>query len=69
MINSREVIRRLMKYIVFALTLSLSGFTLLETELKNKEIMLIAVVGVSTFCILDLMSPSIHLNIDRKCGV
>ena len=68
MINSREVIRRLMKYLVLVITLGFYSFSNFKNKLNNKEILLTAMMAGALYCILDLISPSIQLKIDNKCG-
>ena len=68
MINSREVVRRLMKYLILVITLGFYSYSNFNNKLNNKEILFIAIMGGSIYCILDLMSPSIQLKIDKKCG-
>jgi hypothetical protein len=73
MINSREVIRRLIKYLVLVLVVALSSFTILVKGNVmlgiEREIFIVSIIGGTTFALLDLMSPSIQLKIDKKCGV
>lgn len=73
MINSREVIRRLIKYLVLVLVVALSSFIILVKGNVmlgiEKEIFIVSIISGATFALLDLMSPSIQLKIDKKCGV
>ena len=62
MINSREVIRRLMKYLVLVITLGFYSFSNFKNKLNNKEILLTAMMAGALYCILDLISPSIKLK-------
>lgn len=60
MLNPREFIRRLMKYLVL---MSITGMALLNTEkLTTQEILMVASVVTITYVILDTMTPSIEIT-------
>jgi len=67
--NVREVMRRLIKYLIMVLVVAFACFTLVKTSMTNFEIVLIALVSGMVYNVLDLMSPSIHLKIDKTCGI
>jgi hypothetical protein len=67
--NIREVMRRLIKYLIMVLVVAFACFTLVKTSITNFEIVLIALVSGMVYNVLDLMSPSIHLKIDKTCGI
>ena len=67
--NIREVLRRLIKYLVLVLIVAFSCFTLVKTKLTHFEIMLISLTAGMMYNILDLLSPSINLKIDKNCGI
>ena len=69
MINKREVCRRLIKYMVLTLTIAFACFKLIKTKLTNKEVLLICLLSGTTYCLLDVLSPSIQLKIDKQCGI
>ena len=68
MTNIREVLRRLVKYLILVLIVAFACFTLIKTKLNNYEIILISLTAGMVYNILDLVSPSIHLKIDKNCG-
>ena len=68
MTNIREVLRRLVKYLILVLIVAFSCFTLIKNKLSNYEIMLISLTAGMVYNILDLVSPSIKLKIDKNCG-
>lgn len=60
MLNPREFIRRLMKYLVL---MSITGMALLNTEkLTTQELLMVASVVTITYVILDTMTPSIEIT-------
>ena len=69
MTNIREIIRRLVKYLVLVLVVAFVTFSLLKTRATNFEVVLIALTGGFVFNLLDLVSPSISLKIDKNCGI
>lgn len=69
MANIREVIRRLVKYLVLVLAVAFVTFSLLKTKVTNFDVLLIALTGGFVYCLLDLVSPSISLKIDKNCGI
>jgi len=64
MINLREIIRRLFKYLILVLISGLTLFTVSENRLTNKEIFYTILIIGLTFCILDIVTPSIHITIN-----
>jgi hypothetical protein len=68
MTNIREILRRLVKYLILVLIVAFACFTLIKNKLTNYEIMLISLTAGMVYNILDLVSPSIHLKIDKNCG-
>ena len=67
--NIREVIRRLVKYLVLVLAVAFVTFSLLKNKASNFEVLLISLTGGFIYCLLDLVSPSISLKIDKNCGI
>ena len=66
MINIREVIRRLIKYAVLVLVVAFAAYTVPENKLKNNEIVWIAIIAGIIFSILDSVTPSIKIHIEKK---
>ena len=60
-----EMVRRALKYIIQGLTIAIAAYyipmTKSKCKLDFKEITMIAIVGVATFAILDMYTPSISL--------
>lgn len=58
-----EMIRRALKYIIQGLTIAIAAYYIPRNRNKCKlnfrEITMIAIVGVATFAILDMYTPSI----------
>jgi|TARA_B110000285_G_scaffold178961_1_gene201423 hypothetical protein len=67
--NIREILRRLIKYLILVLIVAFACFTLIKTKLSNYEIILISLTAGMVYNILDLVSPSIKLNINKNCGI
>tara|TARA_B110000114_G_C15058569_1_gene384362 strand:- start:36 stop:284 length:249 start_codon:yes stop_codon:yes gene_type:complete len=58
MINIRQFIMRIIKYLVEGLMVSIAAYAIPKTSLKLDEIILIALVSASTFSVLDVFIPS-----------
>ena len=69
MTNIREVIRRLVKYLVLVLVVAYVTFSVLKNKVTNFEVVIIALTSGFVFNLLDLVSPSINLKIDKTCGI
>ena len=69
MANIREILRRLIKYLIMVLVVGFACFTLIKTKLTNYEIILISLTAGMVYNILDLLSPSINIKIDKTCGI
>ena len=61
--NLKEVLRRLVKYLILVLTL---GFVIKSIKkLNNYEIIKICLLTGLIYCILDVVSPSIKLKLNK----
>ena len=61
--NLKEVLRRLVKYLILVLTL---GFVIKSVKkLNNYEITKICLLTGLIYCILDVVSPSIKLELNK----
>ena len=69
MTNIREILRRLIKYLILVLIVAFACFTLIKNKLTHLEISLISLISGMVYCILDIVSPSINLKIDKNCGI
>jgi len=62
-LDINEMIRRALKYIIQGLTIAIAAYYIPKNKSKCKlnfrEITMIAIVGVVTFAILDMYTPSI----------
>jgi len=63
MINYREILRRLLKYIVIVLISGSSMYVIPKNKLRNKDIIYISLIIGMVFCILDIITPSIQIII------
>ena len=66
MINIREFLRRLVKYLILVLVVGFACFKLINTKLTHYEIFLISFVSGMIYCLLDIVSPSIKLVINQN---
>ena len=57
MINIRQFIMRIIKYLVEGLMVSIAAYAIPKTSLKFDEIILIALVAAATFSGLDVFIP------------
>ena len=58
MLNSQEVTKRVIKYLVEGLMVALACFAIPKQSLDFEEILLIALVATATFSILDTYIPT-----------
>jgi hypothetical protein len=66
MINIREVIRRLTKYLVLVLVTAFAAYSVPKNKLDIMEIVWIALVAGIMFSILDSVTPSISINVSKN---
>lgn len=66
MINIREVIRRLTKYLVLVLVTAFAAYSVPKNKLDVMEIVWIALVAGIMFSILDSVTPSISINVSKN---
>lgn len=66
MLNIREVIRRTLKYLVLIIIVGFSVYSIPDTKIQNKELLLISLIAGMTFCIVDTLSPSIKIVVSKK---
>ena len=66
MVNIREVIRRLVKYIILVLVVGFACYSIPKNRLDNMEILWIMLVSGMMYNILDLITPSINLKIIKQ---
>ena len=66
MINYREVLRRLLKYIILVLIAGSSIFIIPKNKIENKEIIYISLIIGMVFCLLDIVTPSIQIIVQNE---
>ena len=67
MLNIREIIRRFVKYIIMVLVVGFACYSFCQDKTtKNREIVYVALVSGITYCILDIITPSINLKINKN---
>ena len=66
MINYREVLRRLLKYIVLVLISGSAIYVIPKNKINNKEIIYISLIIGMVFCILDIITPSIQIIVEGE---
>lgn len=64
MINYREVLRRLLKYIVIILITCSLIYIIPKNKINNMEIVYISLVIGMVFCVLDIITPSIQIIVN-----
>jgi hypothetical protein len=68
MVNLREVVRRLVKYLIEGLVVGFAAFVLPKNKLPVEEIFWIALIAGMTFSILDMFTPSIGVTARQGAG-
>ena len=66
MINIREVIRRLIKYLSLVLVTGFAAVMVPKNKLDNIEVFWIAIIAGIMFSILDSVTPSIKIQVANK---
>lgn len=66
MLNIREVIRRLLKYAVLVIVVGFACYSIPDTRPSNMEIVWIALIAGMVFSILDSVTPSIKIHVEKK---
>ena len=66
MINYREVLRRLLKYIVLVLISGSAIYVIPKNKINNIQIIYISLIIGMVFCILDIVTPSIQIIVKNE---
>ena len=66
MINLREIIRRLLKYLILVLILGFSIQNIPIQKITYSETLYIMVITGMTFCLLDIVTPSILITVNKE---
>lgn len=61
-INLKEIMKRVIKYLVEGLMVAIAAFAIPQKSLKIDEIALLALVAAATFSILDTFIPVMGTN-------
>ena len=65
MINIREIIRRFLKYLILVLILGFSVQNIPTQKPSLTETLYIVIIAGMTFCILDIVTPSIQITVNK----
>lgn len=68
MFDFAEFIKRIVKYLVMGLMISLAAYAIPKKSMNMEEVLLIATTGAATFCILDTYLPQIGLAARNGVG-
>ena len=67
--NIQEVVKRVIKYLVEGIIVSLACFALPQKSLKFEEIAIIALTAAATFSILDTFIPTMGEHARQGAGL
>ena len=68
-LDSQEMFKRVVKYIMEGLVVGLVCFILPSKSLKAEEALMIALVAAAMFAVLDLLAPSIGASARNGAGM
>jgi ABC-type Co2+ transport system permease subunit len=66
--NVKEIIKRIIKYLVEGLMVSIASYAIPKVSLKIDEILLIALTAAATFSILDTYIPTMGSSARTGAG-
>ena len=69
MLNIREVIRRLLKYAVLVVIVGFSAHSIPKQTPSPIEIVWVALIAGMVFSILDSVTPSIKIHVEKKKNI
>jgi ABC-type Co2+ transport system permease subunit len=69
LINSTELLKRLIKYIIEGLMVAVAIYVIPKRSLNLEEIVLIALTAAATFAILDSYIPSMGVSARSGAGL
>ena len=61
-INHREVLRRLVKYLILTLLVAYSAKIIIKSRVSGVEAFYIGIVASTVFAVLDMISPTIYIK-------
>jgi hypothetical protein len=67
-VNVKELIKRVIKYLVEGLMVSIAAYAIPKQSLRLDEIVLIALVAAATFSVLDTYIPTMGVNARTGAG-
>jgi ABC-type Co2+ transport system permease subunit len=67
--NIAELIRRMIKYLVMGLMVSIAAYAIPKRSLNIEEIVLLALTAAATFSILDTYIPSMGVSARTGTGL
>ena len=68
-INLKEIMKRVVKYLVEGLMVAIAAFAIPQKSLKIDEIALLALVAAATFSILDTFIPTMGASARNGAGL
>ena len=68
-LNLQEIVKRVIKYLVEGLILSLAAYAIPQKTLQFDEIAIIGLVAAATFSILDTFLPTVADNARQGAGL
>ena len=66
MLNYREVLRRLLKYLILVLISGSAIYVIPKTKINFKDLIYICLIIGMVFCILDIITPSIQIIVKNE---
>ena len=60
--DSKEILKRVFKYIIQGIVIAIAAYTIPDVKLNTTSIALITLTGASAFAIIDLVLPSITIK-------
>ena len=61
-VNHREVLRRLVKYLILTLLVAFSAKMIIKAKVSQMEAFYIGIVASTVFAVLDMISPTIYIK-------
>lgn len=61
-VNHREVLRRLVKYLILTLLVAFSAKMIIKANVSQMEAFYIGIVASTVFAVLDMISPTIYIK-------
>ena len=60
--DSKEILKRIFKYIIQGIVIAIAAYTIPDVKLNMTSILLLTLTGASAFAIIDLVLPSIIIK-------